>query len=190
MMQKCDQGKPACLRCTRLGIPCVGSGKQRFKFVEQQSVAAKPISPTQATHEVQVLTFDGISIVPCNQTMMMAGALCSALEVKDVRYDLSVYGEFLQHIPKRLGTNKALDAAAKALTTSFASVPSQKRSVEGYETYVQGLQALRVCLGDPKQVGSPDILCAIYLMMLCQVSQISNKSRCLADVSLGLVRAA
>ncbi|KAF8848255.1 hypothetical protein BDZ45DRAFT_810934 [Acephala macrosclerotiorum] len=163
--KRCDQGKPVCSRCTRLGISCIGSGKQRFKFVEQQAGTAKPI---RAAHAVQILTIGGISVVPCNQTMMIAGALCSALEVKDVRYDLSVYGEFLQHIPRRLGTNKALDASVKALTTSFASVPSRKRSIEGYETYVQGLQALRVCLGDPKEVGSPDTLCAVYLMMLCQ----------------------
>lgn len=174
MMQKCDQVKPACSRCSRLGISCIGSGTQRFKFVEQQAGTAKTISPTRAAHAVQVLTIDGISIVPCNQTMLMADALCSALEVKDVRYDLSVYGEFLKHIPKRLGTNKALDASVKALTTSFASVPSRKRSIEGYETYVQGLQALRVCLGNPKDVGSPDTLCAIYLMMLCQVSHSFN----------------
>lgn len=105
---------------------------------------------------------------------MMTGALCSALEIKDVRYDLSVYGLFFEDIPRRLGTNSALDASANALTAAFASVHSRRQPRNVLESYVQALKALRVSLNDPKEVGSANTLCAIYLMMICQVSVVFN----------------
>ncbi|KAM0240718.1 hypothetical protein ACHAP5_007923 [Fusarium lateritium] len=39
--KKCDQAKPACSRCARLAIPCVGSGEQKYVF--------KPVSFTKST---------------------------------------------------------------------------------------------------------------------------------------------
>ncbi|KAH8649300.1 hypothetical protein BX600DRAFT_502729, partial [Xylariales sp. PMI_506] len=33
--KKCDLNKPACSRCVRLRLKCVGVGMQRYKFVEQ-----------------------------------------------------------------------------------------------------------------------------------------------------------
>ena len=87
---------------------------------------------------------------------------------------MSVYGEFFKEIPRRLGTNTALDASVNALTTAFASVHSRQQSLEAIESYVQALKALRVCLNDPTEVGSANTMCAVYLIMICQVSVILN----------------
>ena len=40
--EQCDQQKPACSRCTRLEIPCVGSGERKYVF--------KPVSFTKLKH--------------------------------------------------------------------------------------------------------------------------------------------
>ena len=101
---------------------------------------------------------------------IVTGAFCSALQVTDVRYDLSVYGEFFKGIPRRLGTSTALDASARALTTAFASVQSRRKSQEVYLSYAEALKAVRVCLNDSVEVGSANTMCAIYMIMICQVS--------------------
>jgi hypothetical protein len=97
-------------------------------------------------------------------------AFCSALEVSDVRYDLTIYGLFLKDIPRRLGTNTVLDASVNALTDAFSLVHSPEKSVNALKSYGRALKALRVCLNDPKTAGPTNIICAIYLLVICQVS--------------------
>ncbi|KAH6698283.1 hypothetical protein BKA61DRAFT_709941 [Leptodontidium sp. MPI-SDFR-AT-0119] len=152
--KKCDQSKPLCARCTRLEIPCVGGGQRRFKFIEEQS----------RTHYVEVFW------TPSSDRTMMMGAFCSALGVTDVRYDLSVYGGFLKDIPKRLGTNTALDASVEAMTDAFQGMHSlsQKRSVAALKSYGHALKTLRESLNDPAESSSANTMCAVYLMLICQ----------------------
>ena len=94
----------------------------------------------------------------------------SALQVTDVRFDLRIHGDFFSDIPRRLGTNEALDASVRALTTAFPSVYTHRCTPEMYRTYGEALRSLRGCLGDPAMAGSVDTLCAVYLVMICQVS--------------------
>lgn len=117
-----------------------------------------------------------IQWIPSSETTMVRSAICFALSVTDFRYDLSVYGEFLQEIPRRLGTNAALDASAYALTATLACVRSKQQSLGAFEGYVKALKALRMCISDPVEAKSANTLCSIYLLMLCQVSTKSETS--------------
>ncbi|KAF2096262.1 hypothetical protein NA57DRAFT_67772 [Rhizodiscina lignyota] len=163
--KKCDELKPACSRCKRLRIDCKGSGQQRFKFKDQtlafrsnkdQASQSPSSSGTEMTRS------------PSNETTVLVSAFISTLEVKHPGYDLSCYGWFLQDIPKRLGTNDALDAAVGAISAAYSSIYTRQRSVETFSRYGHALRTLRVCLNDHKKSHSVDTLCAIYLIMVCQ----------------------
>ncbi|KAK7408714.1 hypothetical protein QQX98_009130 [Neonectria punicea] len=169
--KKCDQAKPSCARCTRLSIPCVGGGKQRYKFkvqvLEQQMVqTTKPVK----SHAVQraCVQVNPLAVVPRSRTTVIAVDFISKLEISDARYDLTCYGHFLQSVPERLGTNKALDAAVDAFTTAGSTLYSDRNSVVSLSKYGNALKALRDCLNDPVHGKTVDTMCAIYLIMVVQ----------------------
>lgn len=104
-----------------------------------------------------------------NTTTIVAGSLVSALEVTDIRYELSIYGQFLQDIPRRLGRNAALDSSVVALTTAFGAVHTRTQPAEVFVKYATALSSLRLCLHDPVEAQSPETLCAIWFVVICQV---------------------
>ena len=108
--------------------------------------------------------------IPYNETMRIANAFVSTLEVSDLRYSVSYYGAFLKYVPQRLGTNQALDAAVQALASASLCLRTRENSTQVLVQYGNALKALRVSLSDPLKAESPETLCAIYLVMICQVS--------------------
>ena len=76
----------------------------------------------------------------------------------------------MKDIPRRLGSNEALDAAVGAVTKAYTSYPSRHESVEVLAAYTHALQNLRICLQDPNRAQTADTLCAIWLIVICQVS--------------------
>jgi hypothetical protein len=159
-----------CSRCARCKIACTGCGQQRYKFKEQKVVvrttgmrrAKAPVSAVRA-----------LSRSPSNGTTTIGSAFIFILEVTDLRYDLSCYGSFLKDIPKRLGSNTALDASVNVLTSAFSSLYTRQQSLETLSRYVNALKALRICLDDPSQAWTANTLCAIYLLLICQVRTIT-----------------
>lgn len=166
METQCDQGKPACSRCVRCKIACTGSGQQRYKFVGQMSTgrSTRARQPVASLATVRVLPQS-----PSNETTTIAGAFIFTLEVKDLRYDLSCYGAFIEDIPKRLGSSTALDASVNFLTSAFSSLYTHQQSLVTLSRYVTALKALRHCLNDPLQACTANTLCAVYLLLICQV---------------------
>ncbi|KAF5611498.1 uncharacterized protein FSUBG_2331 [Fusarium subglutinans] len=140
--KKCDQAKPACSRCARLGIPCIGSGEQKYVF--------KPVSftkpfktsfPKARKHEKS----SQVSIMhkPQNSSTLLQAKFVAALEITDFRYGLNCYGDFLEHIPKILGHSHALDASVDLMMSALSyhythEVPSQVLA-----KYGSGLKVLR-----------------------------------------------
>lgn len=176
--KQCDQRKPACSRCTRCKIACIGSGQQRYKFKEPTFVGrSMTVGQTQAPPS----HVSGLLASPSNETTSIASAFVFTLEVKDLRYDLSCYGAFLEDIPKRLGSNIALDASVNVLSSAFSSLYTHQQSLITLSKYVNALKALRICLDDPLQAWTADTLCAVYLLLICQVGTITfdicNKSK-------------
>lgn len=99
---------------------------------------------------------------------MVASKFVSTLEVTDLRYDLAWYGAFLKDIPRRLGSNDALDASVSALTVAHPSLHTRQKSPEIFVKYGKALKALRTCLNDPIKARTVETLCAIYLIIICQ----------------------
>jgi hypothetical protein len=118
-----------------------------------------------------------LSRSPSNETTTIARAFIFILDVTDLRYDLSCYGSFLKDIPERLGSNPALDASVSVLTSAFSSLYTRQQSLETLSRYVDALKALRICLNDPSQAWTANTLCAIYMLLICQVKT-TTSNRC------------
>ena len=167
-LKQCDQAQPACSRCARIGIKCVGVGKRRYKFHNQTIVFRS--GSTSGRQQLVVSANEAFPATPSNEVMRRASAYISMLEVSDVRYSLSYFGLFLRHVPQRLGRNEALDAAASALATTTVALHTSRRTPEMYASYGKALEALRTSLDDPLKAQTTETLCAIYFVMISQVS--------------------
>ncbi|THC92721.1 hypothetical protein EYZ11_007798 [Aspergillus tanneri] len=154
---------PLSARLAHCKIPCLGNGQQRYKFKEQMVIRGTPIrsqgslSPSKVPHS------------PSSEGTATASALVTILDITDVRYELTYYGEFLKDIPRRLGTNDVLDASVTALTYAYPSLRTSQPSPEALNKYVNALKTLRLGLQDPVKMRTMEALCGIYLIVVCQV---------------------
>ena len=93
----------------------------------------------------------------------------NTLEIHDVRYDISYYGPFLRDLPRRFGSNSVVDTAGMALVSAYPYFQTKDVPPVVLTRFGKALRALRECLNDPIEARSPDTLCAIYLIWICQV---------------------
>ena len=133
------------------------------------STPHKVNAPAQAESSVLRSTLKLSPRVPSSQMIRDASGFASALQVTDVRFELGIYGPFLAEIPRRLGRSEALDASVRSLTTVYPSVHSHQFTSDMYKSYGEALRHLRAALGDSSTATSVDTLCAVYLVMICQV---------------------
>ncbi|KAH6651320.1 hypothetical protein F5144DRAFT_559120 [Chaetomium tenue] len=191
--KKCDLAKPACSRCTRLRIPCVGCGEKRYKFKHAHAAAPpaavtppaavpaptppKPASgsggpspPAAASANAEPPRRGLVALrrPPSNGLTRGTAAYIAVLGVSDLRYDLAGCGGFLKDLPRRLGRNKALDASIGALTALFPSLYRAETSRGMLSAYVYALECLRYTLADRATAQTPETLCAIYIITICQ----------------------
>ncbi|MCJ1309569.1 hypothetical protein MMC25_003229 [Agyrium rufum] len=86
----------------------------------------------------------------------------------DIRFQLFYnFGTYLAEVPRRLGTNAALDAAAESLVSAYAFYCSGALTA-GYHPlskYNNAISALRHILDDPVRATSSETLCAIMMLM-------------------------
>ncbi|CAG8056104.1 unnamed protein product [Penicillium nalgiovense] len=76
---------------------------------------------------------------------------------------------FVEDVPRRLGSNEALDRAADALITAHASFCTrQPVRAEALAKYSHALKTLRVYLDDPLQASASSTLCAVMILLICQ----------------------
>lgn len=104
-----------------------------------------------------------------NDVTWLASSFVSGLGVKDPRFDLACYGNFLPELPKRFGTHPALDASASALICAYPAVYNRKPSCEALTRYGKALHVLRLSLEKPGEEKVVEVLCAIYFLLICQV---------------------
>lgn len=177
--RKCDETQPTCARCTRLNIPCVGSGQRRYKFKEELGFQQNPKKgrKPQSKGSSKSPSETGRGVVPVapssNGTALLARAFIETIRGStDLRYNLGwAYGFYLYDIPQRLGTNKALDASVEAMVTAHSSFCLKGFvSVETLVKYSRALSVLRTYLDDPVKAHSSDTLGAVALLLTCQVS--------------------
>ena len=186
---QCDQQKPACSRCTRLKIVCVGSGQQRYKFLEEdgisnssgkRSLTIRAAKPTTSSHSSRSSV--SLSRTPSSDEFLLSSSLIVKLKVKDdLRYSLTwAYGAFFEEIPKRIGTNEALDTAVDALVYAHSkfgsSVHGASNDPECLGKYTHAVTTLRLCLDDPIKARETNTLAAVMLLLIVQVSQFPSHS--------------
>ena len=97
----------------------------------------------------------------------------------DLRYNLTwAFGTFIQEVPRRLGENAALDAAATSLALSHVRYSTGRRdpAPEEIKAHINALSVLRKCLDDPVVARDANTLCAVMLLLFCQVSFISYRT--------------
>ncbi|KIX10626.1 uncharacterized protein Z518_01710 [Rhinocladiella mackenziei CBS 650.93] len=173
--KKCDETTP-CSRCSRLGIPCVGSGQRRFQFKDQSHrFQAAKIERSSSTHsDAEGRSSVGrVSSPPSNAlTILVSGFAERVQPATNLKYNLIwAYGGFLLQVPKRLGSNEALDAAASCLITAHQRLIIAGGDVipQALAKYSQALNALRKCLDDPVEACSANTLCAVMILLMCQM---------------------
>lgn len=138
----------------------MGAGQQRYKFIDQSH-------PPERRRRKQALQ---LASPPSNEVSYKVNALVTALRIDQIGYDLQVFGGFLNLVPKRLGRTQALDDASWAFACAYRSVPASCRAAETLAAYGKALASIRSAIGDPRQMHSSDLLCAVYLVTLCSVS--------------------
>ena len=99
----------------------------------------------------------------------IAHQFVQGLQVSDPRYDLWVYGAFLVEVPRRIGANAALDAAAESFSTALPVLRTKVVCEDMRAKYIDALAALRTTLNSPTLASSSCTLCAIFLLVITQV---------------------
>jgi hypothetical protein len=132
-------------------------------------------SKSTPTVHIEQVVFHQLLRMPGNETTPLTNALISNLKAShDLRYHLSwTYGGFIEDIPRRLGTNEALDAAVAALLSSHSSLNIRRGTgelipIEAMSKYTHALKTLRITLGNPELAREANTLCAVMLLLICQ----------------------
>ncbi|KAJ5959549.1 transcriptional regulator family: Fungal Specific TF [Penicillium vulpinum] len=191
--KKCDEKQPACGRCLRLKVSCVGSGQQRYKF-KQEQFSSKPnqsgqmvlSSKSRPTEEIQYSS-QIPQACPGNSMTSLTSSFVGAIKrSSDLRYNMWwSFGLYLEEVPRRLGSNEALDRAVDAVTTAHAGFCTrQLASVEALAKYSSALKTLRVYLDDPIQASASSTLCAVMILLICQTFM-GNNGRMLSGHAQG-----
>jgi hypothetical protein len=183
--KKCDEVQPICSRCRRVGITCVGSGAKRVKWsietISNSRGRGNISTSTTIARTASSTSDDDASLVrrisrsPSNSQTVLAMTLIDKVHLtkdSDLRYNLTwAFGGFIQDVPRRLGKNAALDAAATSLALSHVRYSTGRRDAapEELKAYINALKVLRTCLDDPVVARDANTLCAVMLLLFCQV---------------------
>ncbi|KAI7760627.1 hypothetical protein LZL87_009511 [Fusarium oxysporum] len=112
---------------------------------------------------------------PNNDTTRLIAEFISLMEIDDDRFGFEAYGPyFFADLPRRIGSNSALDTATSAMIASFQAIRLRKTTdKKTFSLYGKALRSLQGCLRDDKQ---PVMLKLelVLMMMLCQ-AWIDNK---------------
>jgi hypothetical protein len=149
-------------------VPCVGSGEQKYVF--------KPVSFTkpskasfQRTREREQSSPVSILHKPQNSSTLLEAKLVAALEITDLRYGLHCYGDFLEHIPNRLGRIHALDASVDLMMSALPCHYTHDIPSEVLAKYDCALKVLKASLNITGTRLSPEDLATFQIMTICQV---------------------
>ena len=124
---------------------------------------------------------------PSNSMTSLMNSFVGAIKRStDLRYNMWwSFGIFLEDVPRRLGSNEALDRAVDAVTTAHAGFCThQPVSTKALAKYSYALKTLRVYLDDPLQASASSTLCAVMILLLCQTF-IGNNGQMLSGHAQG-----
>lgn len=183
---QCNYATPSCSRCQRLGLECAGAGERRYLFIDQKCRRRRPgTHPTDTTAGSLAISRPApsssrfpngaVSIAPSlprTEVQTLAGAFVSTIAPVSVRINMAqAYGPFLEMVAARLGSHAALDNATRALVCARHNVDlSGSTAEESLARYSLAIRALRQCLDNFDPGRFTETVCAIILLVMCQVS--------------------
>jgi hypothetical protein len=102
---------------------------------------------------------------------LAGGFIATIKRTTDLRYNLWwSFGLWLEDVPKRLGTNEALDRAVDTLTTAHSNFSCNRGpSVEALAKHSRALRTLSVYLDDKVHAQSSSTLSAVMILLICQL---------------------
>ena len=176
-----DNDVPPCHRCKRLNIDCIGLGLRRFKFQdESDKVIAIHTSNQKQEEEKSLVKARNASkghigsIVFRTPSSALTRLTAAYIQGIDPHADISFhlpwnFGPFLEDVPRHLGANDSLDAAADAVAAAYSSIRLQIRpSKDTYSLrkYSKALRILAEALAIPETATATETLCAIKMLIV------------------------
>ena len=157
----------------------MGLRKQRFKFLDESKQLVLRNAQTNTHLSSGSANSNGNVVLGtppyqlANQLTRLIAAFASNIdESADIRIQLPWnFGSFLSDVPRRLGTNEALDAASQALVASYVHfIAGEVEATPGVLIkHSNALSALRRCLDDPVKAYSSETLCSTMILLIVQV---------------------
>lgn len=123
------------------------------------------------THEKLIGSF--LRLSPGNKSTVLMNKYVQTIKLTaNLKYNLAwTYGFFMFEIPRHMNENEALDAAVNALVCAHSNFCTRSEvSAETLRSYSHALRSLRKSLDNSNTASAPETLCAIMLLLICQVS--------------------
>ena len=189
---KCDEGRPICRNCERLGRQCVGYATKydndknlalEQSFIRRASQACS--RPSRLLCEPQLEGSKDVSDLLCLIPQINSKMPTTSDSIqKSMRSLTAIY---LSYLPCRSGHNTALDAAVTCVAAASRRLwaqcsgidletPETRKSMYLQRTdtailplYLQALKSLQQSLGDPAQSVLPETMCAAAMLCCFEV---------------------
>lgn len=115
--------------------------------------------------------------VPPSPDMAVSMSLVNKLQNRQSRFEINwAHGSFMDDIPKRTSHSVALTVATQAFMLALPCAEvSHTLSLRRLRSYTAALRATRLALLHPAEAYTLNTLCAVYLLWICQVSDVFNK---------------
>ncbi|KAB8336682.1 hypothetical protein FH972_020993 [Carpinus fangiana] len=132
-----------------------------------------PASPTRAVTLSKQIRHADISWPVANDFSRFVSLFAHGVDASiDIRMQLPWnFGNFLEDVPRHLGTNEALDASAECLISAYSLFCRKDNMLVKpiLSKYGRALSKLQQCLADPDKSHSTETLCATMVLMIFEV---------------------
>ncbi|EED22448.1 conserved hypothetical protein [Talaromyces stipitatus ATCC 10500] len=166
---KCDEKRPACLRCTISNLVCPGY-PIRLKFIDEgPRFKGNPCTPQSSPEQSLPLSLPGSS------SENLSFKLCQTF-----RPDLPVVKSvatlskdtFVTELPRHVGLSLACDLAMRALCLAHDTILNPENPVLVQQSriqYSQALTELQLCVADLERATTMGTICAAMLLSMFEL---------------------
>lgn len=187
---KCDEEKPICKRCLGADVACKGLGYSQptQSIIKRPLLAPKPVHSRQ--HEERPIARAPPSVPHLNGSVDVRDLLGLVPQMSKyvsdtfTRNPTNAHAEhilfggqqmalFLDFLPSRLGYSETLDKAITSVVSALRDIclPEGSRSpITTLWNYSQALKHMQRSLADPNECLSAEVLCAVHLLGIFEVS--------------------
>lgn len=126
----------------------------------------------------QQMSHSSILQMPSNALTKLSASLVDRLQFGNPGSGINwSSGTFIYDLPKRLEHSDALVAATHAFILSCPCVDATySLSQQRLRSYVSALKSTRLALTNTEEACSLDTMCAIYLLWVCQVRDLTHRA--------------